>query len=405
MTDRPIFSVSEFHEMINVHLARLGEIVVEGEISELKESGGKWLYVTISDSASTVKLFGTLWELKNWRSLEVGMKVHAYGTARTYAPYGTFSLTVSRIEPAGEGALKVAFERLKKQLEREGLFDVTRKRTLPQFPKHIGLITAKDSQAYNDFTKVLKHRMGGLYIYFVPVTVQGASAPAALCNALKYLNQKMPHLDALVVCRGGGSLEDLQAFNDEAVVRAIFASSIPVISGVGHEGDITLTDLVADVRASTPSNSAELLVKEREHVLQSVDMLVRRIHRVFSAEIAERKHNVDSALTQLEHKLTNHVSYVNQRIEAFYNSVDHFDSSFQRATEKQKSLSRLLTSLDYNAWLRKGFSMTYTSDGKLIRSIHDAPEGSDLSTHVTDGTIYSHVTKTTTKTANKTTQN
>ena len=384
----PIFSVTECHEMLNVHLARLGEIAIEGEISDIKESSGKWIYITLSDASSTIKLFGTQWDIRNWKDLETGMKVHAYGVARTYARYGTLSITVSKIVPAGAGALKVALERLQKRLTQEGLFDPSRKRPLPLFPRRIGLITAKGSQAYNDFVKVLQHRMGGIHIYFFPVLVQGEHAPAAICKAVQYANTRHADLDALVICRGGGSLEDLQAFNDESVVRAVFASTIPIISGVGHEGDTTLIDHVADVRASTPSNAAELLVKEREHVIQSIDMFIQRMQRVFTSELAEKKRVIDVGLTRIEHTLTNHVTHMQQGVKDFYSSVNTYQRSCQRAIDKQQTLERILTNIDYHTILKRGFSITQTSGGTLIRSVDDVSENDELIAAVTDGSIY-----------------
>jgi exodeoxyribonuclease VII large subunit len=391
---QPIFSVSEFHEMVNLHLALLGEIVIEGEISELKPSGTQWLYITINDASSTLKVFATQFHISNWRSLEVGMRVHVYGTPRTYAPYGTFSLSASRIVPAGEGALKIAFEKLKSQLEKEGLFDESRKRPLPAFPKNIGLITARNSQAYNDFVKVLQNRMGGLHIFFAPVQVQGDAAAPLICQAIQFFNKHMSHLDALVICRGGGSLEDLQAFNDEAVARAIFASHIPVVCGVGHEGDFSLADLVADVRASTPSNAAELLVREREAMLHKAEALLLRLDRAYRAELTERKHTVFHALTRLEHALHTSIQSMDHRIDAFYATVPTLRLHIQHSRSRLSSLQRLLSTLDSDSILAKGYSITRGIDGALIRSIEQTIPGQSLSTRVADGTIYSHVQKT-----------
>ena len=390
-TMTPTFSVTELHEMLNMHLALLGEITIEGEISELKPSGTQWLYVTIKDASSVIKLFGTQWEINNWKSLEVGMKVHVSGVARTYAPYGTLSISVSRIVPAGEGAHKQAFEKLKKQLETEGLFDQSRKRELPAFPQKIGLITAKNSQAYNDFVKVLAHRMGGIKILFAPVLVQGEVAPALICKAIQYFNREHVDLDALIICRGGGSQEDLQAFNDESVARAIFASAIPTITGVGHEGDTTLADLVADVRASTPSNAAELLVREREAMIQHIHMLTMRMDRAVSTVLTTQKHIAQSAQSRLAHALMTTIHHTRMRIDAFYATQTVLQSRLTQAHEHTSSLTRLLQSLDPLTILAKGFSITRRADGGLVRSIKDAPAGTAIETRVQDGTIYAEV--------------
>lgn len=388
---QPIFSVSELHEMLNLHLALLGEVTIEGEISEIKPSGTQWLYVTLKDSSAVIKLFSTQWDVRNWRSLAIGMKVHATGVARTYAPYGTLSVTVSRITPAGEGALQQAFDLLKTRLEAEGLFDVSRKRELPPFPTHIGLITAKGSQAYNDFTKVVKHRMGGLHIYFAPTQVQGEAAPALLCQAIQYFNQTMPDLDALVICRGGGSLEDLQAFNDEGVARAIFASRIPVICGVGHEGDITLADMVADVRASTPSNAAELLVQEREAVLHRLHNLTHRLNAAVRTELTHRKHIVDTAHTRIHHLLMQSIQNIYYRIDVFYGAGANLKHHIKQNKLRTHHLERLLSTLDPKTLLTKGYSITRSADGTIIRSVSNISQKQPITTQVSDGTIYAHV--------------
>ncbi len=388
----PIFSVTELHEMLNMHLALLGEMTIEGEISELKPSGTQWLYITIKDASSVIKLFATQWEINNWKGLDTGMRVHVSGIARTYAPYGTLSISASRIVPAGEGAHKQAFEKLKKQLETEGLFDVSRKRELPPFPQKIGLITAKHSQAYNDFVKVLAHRMGGISILFAPVQVQGEASPALICQAIQYFNRHHPDLDALIICRGGGSQEDLQAFNDEAVARAIFASTIPTITGIGHEGDTSLADLVADVRASTPSNSAELLVREREAVLQHIHMLTMRMDRAVMTDLTMKQHIAHQAQTRLAHALMTTINTMRARIDAFYSTQTTLTQRLKQANEHHAHLVRLLSSLDPHTILAKGYSITRTANGTLIRSISEAPAGLSVVTHVQDGTIYSNVT-------------
>ncbi|MFH2019256.1 MAG: exodeoxyribonuclease VII large subunit, partial [bacterium] len=168
----PIFSVSEFNEMVNSHLAVLGDIVVEGEISQLKISQSKWVYITIKDEKASVEVFSMVFRLTNIRSLEEGMLVKVYGKAGIYPKNGRFSIQADQVLPSGEGALKLAYEKLKNQLESEGIFDIARKRPLPMFPSSIGLITAKGSEAYNDFVKVVSERLGGLNISFYPVSVQ-----------------------------------------------------------------------------------------------------------------------------------------------------------------------------------------------------------------------------------------
>ncbi|OGK52442.1 exodeoxyribonuclease VII large subunit [Candidatus Roizmanbacteria bacterium RIFCSPLOWO2_01_FULL_42_14] len=384
----PIFSVSEFNEMLNFHLAQLGEVVVEGEISRIDVSRGQWLFITIKDEYAAVDVFGVAFQLSGWRALEEGMKVHVYGVASIHQRSGKFSIRAERIVPAGEGAMKIAFERLRSQLEKEGIFDISRKRETPRFPQHIGLVTAKGSQAYNDFIKVLKHRMGGMHIYFSAVSVQGVDAVDAICAALVELNKR--DLDVIIVCRGGGSMEDLAAFNDEKVVRAIFASRAPVMTGVGHEGDVTLADMVADVRASTPSNAAELLVQERAALIQEVDSYCEQLYRTICQQIIKKSHHVEYAQTILAHKLQQTIIHMHQTIELFLKiSNSMYRQKIREKMGNIEQLERLLTSFDPAHVLKRGFTITRNELGQLVRSISSA--GSQLQTIVTDGTIYSHV--------------
>ncbi len=381
--------------MLNIHLAHLGTIIIEGEISELNESQGRWLFITIKDESASVSVFGVMYQLSGWKSLEVGMRVHVYGVPRIHQKSGRFSITAERIVPAGEGALKLAFEKLKAQLTNEGIFDDSRKRALPPFPQKVGLVTAKGSQAYNDFVKILKDRMGGIHIYFAPVTVQGDSAPQAIIDALKYFNTRYKDLDAIVVCRGGGSLEDLQAFNDEHVVRAIFASKIPVICGVGHEGDVSLADLVADIRASTPTHAAELLIEERETLLQRVDLFIQRIQRLYLSALSEHKHAVSRTINRLEHAMRSHIQFMQHTVDRFYSvSAPTYKNAVSKSLDRYTYLSRTLTNLDYTNLLEKGFSITRNQEGTIIRSVQSVDADTTIQTALSDGTIYSHVNKT-----------
>ncbi len=387
----PIFTVSELHEMLNMHLAHLGEITIEGEISELKPSGTQWLYVTLKDDQAVIKLFATQWDIRNWKQLQVGMQVRVAGVVRTYAKYGTLSVTATKIEPAGEGMAKLAFEKLKKLLESEGLFDQSRKRELPTFPQKIGLITAKNSQAYNDFIKVLSHRIGGMEIIFVPVQVQGDSAPDLIAQAISYLNSNHSNLDVIVLCRGGGSQEDLQAFNTETVARAVFSSTTPTIVGVGHEGDVSLADLVADVRASTPSNAAELLVKERESVLQHVHMLRLRSNRAIEGRIQGIKMRAHQAHTTILQAISSSIAHKRLAIQRLYLVQNSLASRLDQYKHNISHLVRLLDSLDPIQLVTKGYSIARTADGTILTSISQVRVGDRITTQLSDGTIGTYI--------------
>lgn len=408
-----IFSVSEFNEYITIYLSQVGEITIEGEISELNVSQGRWLFITVKDTDASVQIFGTVGQIGNWRLLEVGMQVHVHGRPRLYQKRGSFSVSASRIEPVGEGALRKAFEKLKAQLEKEGLFEVSRKRKLPQFPNRIGLITAEGREAYGDFLKVLKGRMGGIRIHFYPVNVQGRDAVPTITRAFRYFSEHMPDLNALVLTRGGGSLEDLMAFNDEQVARAIFSSKIPVVCGVGHEYDITIADLVADVRASTPSNAAELLVRDRTDVERYVDGMVRRLEFAIDDLVRMQQQQISGYVDRLERMMdsqTDRIKILFRRLSQAYQSSNH---NRELLTERTASLSarltpatyhwldthsdrlvalaRILNGFDYRNILKQGYSITRNAEGKLVKSVHDIPGNTELATTVQDGTIKSLV--------------
>jgi exodeoxyribonuclease VII large subunit len=266
MPDMPVFQVSECIEALNHHLALLGEIVVEGEISRIDIKNRNLIFLTVKDKASAIDVFSMAHIIRNYSQFEPGMLVHVYGTAGLYKGSGKFRLFANQIVPHGEGALQVAFDKLKAQLETEGLFDPSHKRSLPPWPHTIGLITATNSSAYHDQVKILSERMGGLTLKHLAVSVQGREAVGTILKALAYVNQYPQLFDVIILARGGGSLEDLAAFNSEEICRAVFACKVPIISAVGHEDDWSLTDFVADVRASTPSNAAEMAVKDKREV-------------------------------------------------------------------------------------------------------------------------------------------
>jgi exodeoxyribonuclease VII large subunit len=427
-----IYSVSEFATFIKKYLRNIGEVVIEGEISELKVSN-KWLFATVKDETASIKVFSTIHQIYNYDLLEEGTLVHLYGTPSLFEKRGEFNISARQIMPTGEGALKIAFEKLKEKLDQEGLFRPERKRPISQFPQQIGLITAKDSQAHKDFVKILSQRMGGLKIQFYPVNVQGRGSVDSIVNAVTYFNNHTP-LDVLVICRGGGSLEDLQSFNDEKVVRALFSSRIPVVSGVGHEGDITLSDLVADLRASTPSNAAELIVRDRKEVLQkiyfsqtTIEKDLRALLRV-SEQINSFAERLDSSIerklqdkndelflyvTKMKGTIDKQISNLHLKIARFKRLFDKFENklslysqeistyanSLKKDVEglvgKQKSkienLEKLVVSLDYQKLLKRGFSITLTEKGKILRRIEDVANGDRITTTVENGRIPSTV--------------
>lgn len=269
------FSVSDFIAVINQTLEySYGVVEVEGEVASFKVNQGKWVFFDLKDASGSVGCFMTLFQLRV--PIEDGMKVVVRATPKLTA-WGKFSLTVQSIRPSGEGSLKKSFELLKAKLDKEGLFSIERKRPLPEIPSHIAVISSTQAAGYGDFIKILNDRWGGLMVTTAHVQVQGDKAPEQIIRAINYFNTLETLPEVLVIIRGGGSADDLATFNDEPLVRAIAASRIPTLVGVGHEIDVTLADMVADRRAATPSNAAQIVVPDRRELIGGLQQLVRRV--------------------------------------------------------------------------------------------------------------------------------
>ncbi len=268
------FSVSEFIDICNQSLDyAFPSVIIEGEVASFKVNQGKWVFFDLKEGDSSVSCFMVVTQLR--AALTDGMKVRVRATPKL-TRWGKFSLTVSQVMPVGEGSIKKNFELLKKRLMAEGLFDPARKRPIPQGLSKIGVISSTNAAGYIDFLKILSDRWGGMEIQTVNTQVQGLAAPEQIVRALDYFNQRA-EVEAIIIVRGGGSADDLAAFNDEGLARAIASSRIPIMTGIGHEVDESLADLVADVRASTPSNAAERLVPDRQEILRRVQYGLNRI--------------------------------------------------------------------------------------------------------------------------------
>ncbi|MFZ5932596.1 MAG: exodeoxyribonuclease VII large subunit [Patescibacteria group bacterium] len=370
-------------------------------------------FLRIKDESSSVEVFGVTYQISGYSVLEPGMLVHVYGTPRLYSKTGKFSVYANQIVPAGEGALRLAFERLKEKLEREGLFNLERKRQTPEFPEKIGLITARESRAYGDFIKVLTHRMGGLKILLYPVQVQGRDSVESILRAFNYFNNKLSNLDAIALIRGGGSLEDLQSFNDEKVARAIFSSKVPVICGVGHEDDLTIADLVSDIRASTPSNAAELLVRNKVEVWSEINHHLKTIHSQLTNILRDNNQRIIRDIDFLGTSIGKQTTVVHSLITKFVNQflllrrevkgleqkrLDLQERTFRgvafwlkQQRIKIDNLFRLLNSFDLKKVLKRGFSITFDKRGKVLKTIKRVSKGSQITTDLFDGKIGSRV--------------
>jgi exodeoxyribonuclease VII large subunit len=300
MDNSTIVTVSELNRRIRASLeAGYADIWVEAEISNLRMPSSGHYYLTLKDSSSQLRAVMFRYARKVLRFIpQDGMKVVCFGSINVYEPRGEYQLIIERMEPRGVGALQLAFEQLKNKLAAEGLFDEKRKRPLPFLPQRIGVITSGTGAALRDILQVLRRRFPGLYIKVLPVAVQGEGAAQEIAAAIAAANAHAV-ADVLIVGRGGGSLEDLWAFNEECVARAIYNSAIPVISAVGHEIDFTIADFVADMRAPTPSAAAELVVREKHELVRSVAILHAGLARSLSQRMAMERTAARNAADRL----------------------------------------------------------------------------------------------------------
>jgi len=336
--------VSEFVALLNQTLEfAYPSVVITGELANVRVSKGKWLYFDLKDELSTVKFFGTVYMLPG--PLEDGMLVKVRGMPRLHNLYG-FSINVQSIQPAGEGSIRKAAELLTAKLQAEGLFDPARKRSLPYPPEHIGLITSAQSAAYADFIKILNARWGGIDVSLIDVQVQGEAAPEQIVQAIDQFNGLAEPPEVLILIRGGGSAEDLAAFSTEQVTRAVAASRVPTLVAIGHEVDVSLAELAADQRASTPSNAAELLTPDKKHVAVMLKEDRQQLHvalrQIVQTARNELRHN-GLQLSQIAASLVRH----------------------QRA--HLASRLELLSALSPAAVLVRGYAIVRTN-GQVVRS-------------------------------------
>jgi len=407
------YSVTEFVGFLNAALNEAvfpDGVAIEGEVAEYRVSQGKWIWFLLKDNSSVLPCFGTVWKLR--QPLEDGLQVRIYGQPKVHERSGKFSVVVDRVEPVGEGALKRAYELLRKTLEREGLFDPVRKRLLPKFPRRIGLVASRESAAYSDFLRILGNRWSDTEVNSVHVQVQGKDAVDDIVSAVSFFSAHPELADVLVLTRGGGSLEDLQAFNSEEVARAVFSSKVPVVVGVGHERDETLVDFVADVRASTPSNAAEIVVPDRIEVGAAVESLRHRLVGRMEQTVGDRLTDMDRSVRVMERGIMSAVSSFRHRqrdlADAFVLFADRVASSsrdlsrleaglltapdalISRLTERLSSGSRLLESLNPKSVLRRGYAIV-RHQGRPLRDATSVAVGGRVDIELHRGQVGARV--------------
>ncbi|HUP45862.1 MAG TPA: exodeoxyribonuclease VII large subunit, partial [Thermoanaerobaculia bacterium] len=292
MPEPRVFTVSELIKQINIDFFRYNDISVEGEVSNYTRSAAGHLYFSIKDERAQLRVvfFATSARFLRFR-IENGLKLIVRGRLSIYEAKGEFQLNAVSAEPVGLGSLQLALEQLKKRLAEEGLFDAGRKKPIPMLPQRIAVVTSPAGAALRDILNVLGRRFEGLSLQIYPVRVQGTGAAQEIATALGHLSRWEMH-DVVLICRGGGSLEDLWPFNEEVVARAIATCTIPTISGIGHETDFTIADLVADLRAPTPSAAAEIVVRAKSEISNQIDNSVRRVRHLIESRVRNYRHEL-----------------------------------------------------------------------------------------------------------------
>jgi exodeoxyribonuclease VII large subunit len=358
-----VLTPTEFVALVNQTFeAAYPLVVIEGELSNFRVSKNRWIYFDLQDEQASVKFFGTVYNLPG--PLEDGLTVNVVGYPRLHPRFG-FSVNIQSIAPVGEGSIKKAADLLKAKLQAEGLFDPARKRSLPPVPQTIGLVTAANSAAYSDFIKILNERWGGVEIQLADVYVQGQQAPLQIVRAIEHFNELPKLPDLLVITRGGGSAEDLASFSDERVVRAVSASRIPTLVAVGHEIDVSLAELAADQRASTPSNAAQMAVPSRSEVIGQL----HNLRLGLSSQLAQDFSQAGSELSQDKKYLT---SQVNLYIKDLRSDIT--------ATRKLVRVFDPLTAL------KRGYAIV-SRRGRHLSSIKGIKLGDRLDIRLSDGAL------------------
>jgi exodeoxyribonuclease VII large subunit len=440
---RRIWTVSDLIASVRTQLEReYTDVWLEGEISNFRAHASGHLYFTLKDKTAQIRvvMFRSSARLLRFRP-EDGMQVIARGRVTVYEERGELQVSAEYLEPKGAGALQIAFEQLKAKLEAEGLFEGARKKAIPPLPRRIGIVTSPQAAALRDILNILQRRHHTVNVLIFPAQVQGDAAPLEVSAGIRYFN-KARNVDVIVVARGGGSAEDLAAFNHEGLARTVASSQIPVISAVGHETDFTIIDFVADARAETPSAAAELVIRSRQEIEETSEALRDRLgrsmrYRLLMArqsltELAQhgafarmmdalgrRQQRVDELVNRLEKAEHRIIEQQRRRWEIAAAAVRHYDVSQRLAGMRQQLQSRMdalasvfrtlllqqssrleraagaLEALSPLAILERGYALVFDSSGKLVKDANKVNIGDDISARLARGEITATVKKTT----------
>lgn len=417
--DPRVYTVTELTRLIRSVIEKaVPSVCVEGELSNVRMPGSGHCYFTIKDENSQIR--AVIWR-SDLRGLPFvpkdGLLVRAFGEVTVYERDGAYQVIVRRMEEGGKGSLQARFEALKKKLAAEGLFDQARKKPLPLLPRHIGVVTSPTGAAIRDILNVLTRRFPNLHVMLAPARVQGEGAAEEIAAAIDLLNA-MGGIEVMIVGRGGGSIEDLWCFNEEAVVRAIARSAIPVISAVGHETDFTIADFVADLRAPTPSAAAELVVGRKDAFVETLGHLSRAMARSLRQAAVEARGRFQAAAGSYVFREPAHIARMGrQRIARLQSDALHaldrrlregrqrtddlglrlahtLQIAFSTRSERLHGLERQLAAYNPVGVLRRGYSITRLPDGRVVRAASELRKGNTVVTRVARGEFTSEVTDT-----------
>ena len=438
--ERRIYSLRELSDGIRSALERgFGNIWVAGEISGTKLVPSGHCYFTLKDSEAQIKC--VCWKLSYWRlkfKPKDGVQVVVRGRVDIYEQRSEYQFVVEMIEPQGHGVLQLAFDELKRKLMAEGLFDVARKRPLPQFPARIGIVSSSNGAVIRDFIEILSRRFPGIHIRLFPARVQGPGSIEDVCRGIDHLGQS-GWAEIVVVARGGGSLEDLWTFNEEAVARAIWECPVPVVSAIGHETDITIADFVADLRAPTPSAAAEMIVCTKQEILDRIEtcrthavravryriaVLVRRLHEqaidrahsVLHRNISRRLQRVDELEERLRTGARNQIALRERRRRDLESRLRQFDlrprlrragerlniasyrvqslmrTQLHQRRQRFETLAAKLEQLNPRLVLSRGYAIVLNESSGVVREAAEAPVGSEVKILLEKDTLTARVT-------------
>jgi len=391
---RPILTVSQLTAQIRVLVEDVfSDVYVVGEVSNAKlYPSGHW-YFSLKDKEATLScvLFKNMTQSLKFR-IEDGLMLVAHGKLSVYPPRGAYQMVVMSLEPVGIGEWQLAFEQLKKVMESEGLLDPARKRHLPILPKRIGVVTSTAGAALRDILSALARRNRNVNVLIAPAKVQGEGSAEEVARAISDL-QQFPDVEVIIVARGGGSIEDLWSFNTEVVARAVATSKVPVISGVGHETDVTICDLVADLRAPTPTAAAELVARGSVELFEKWTFLTSRLVNHIDNKLSSYRRLLDrcnplSSLLRYQARLEHHRLEVVHREHQLLSSINRL---MENARHRWRTESQKLISLGPTGVFRRGFALLRTKEGRVIRQVSEVKVGDELEALLEKGKLIINV--------------